>query len=193
MTTIILTTIIHNVLPNAQNASSAGKWTWPGVHQPNGPQFNMAIRVTSEQTYAHNAWARIRAVHVIGLLHTGDVWHTSQSPHAIWCSPTCPHSDWRMVGCVAFERWVRANEISIFSYVEISASLTYRNGGVTRIQILLRNDLGTAFCMSPSAAEISLQMSSVWDFKACVSVKESPQNCLRLDYWPWKYNIRLIS
>ena len=51
----------HNVLPNAQHACSAGKRTRPGVHRPNGPQFDMAIRVTSENTYAQNARARIRA------------------------------------------------------------------------------------------------------------------------------------
>ena len=33
--------------------------------------------------------------HVIELLHTEVVWHTSQSPHTIWCSPTRPHRDWR--------------------------------------------------------------------------------------------------
>ena len=50
---------------------------------------------TSEHTYARNAQARIRAMHVIGLLHREVVWHTSQSRHAIWCSPTCLHRDWR--------------------------------------------------------------------------------------------------
>ena len=88
------------------------------VHRPNGPQFNMAVRITSEHTHAWNAWARIRAVHVIWLLHTEIVWHTSQSPYTIWCSPTrryC-HWDWRIgIGCaMAAERWVWANEISIF-------------------------------------------------------------------------------
>ena len=55
-----------------QNAGSAGKRTWPGVHCPNGPQFNMVVRVTSEHTctYAQNARARIQALHVIELLHT---------------------------------------------------------------------------------------------------------------------------
>ena len=85
------------------------------VHRPNGPQFNMAVRITSEHAYRRNVWARIRAVHVIGLLHTEIVWHTSQSPHTIWCSPTRPHWDWRRIGCaMAAERWVWANEISIF-------------------------------------------------------------------------------
>ena len=84
----------HNVLPNAQNAGSAGKQTGPGVHRQNGHQFKMAVRVTSQDVYAQNAWARIRAMHVIGLLHTEVVWHTSHSLHAIWCSPTRPHRDW---------------------------------------------------------------------------------------------------
>ena len=131
----------HNVLPNAQNAGSAGKRTQPGVHRPNGPQFNMAVRVTSEHTYARNAWAGIRAVHIIGLLNTEVVWQTSQSLHAICCI-------WIGVGigcAMAFERWVWANEISIFFYVEISALLTYGNGWVARTQIPLLNDLETAF------------------------------------------------
>ena len=70
----------------------------PWVHCPNGPQFKMAVRVTSEHTYARNARARIRAVQLLGLLHTEVVWHrdTSQSPHAIRCSPTRPHMNWRM-------------------------------------------------------------------------------------------------
>ena len=85
------------------------------VHRPNGPQFNMAFRIT----YPRNARAKIWAVHVIALLHTAIiVWHTSQSPHTIWCSPTRPHChwDWRIgIGCaMAAERWVWANEISIF-------------------------------------------------------------------------------
>ena len=104
----------HKVLLNTQNAGSAGKRTRPRVHRPNGPQFNMTIRITSEHTYARNARARIRAIHVIGLFHTEIVWHTSQSPHTIWCSPTRPHWDWRRIGCaMAAERWVWANELSI--------------------------------------------------------------------------------
>ena len=46
---------------------------------------------------------------------------------------------------MAFERWVWANEISLFFYVEISALLTYGNGGVAHTQISLRSDLETAF------------------------------------------------
>ena len=36
----------------------------------------------------------IRTCYVIGLLHTEIVWHTSQPPHSIWCSPTRPHCHW---------------------------------------------------------------------------------------------------
>ena len=59
----------HNVLPNAQNAGSAGTRTRTGVrvHRPNGPQFKMAVRDTSEHTYARNALAKLKTVHVIGL------------------------------------------------------------------------------------------------------------------------------
>ena len=85
---------------------------------PKRSPINMAVRITSEHTYARNARARIRAIHVIGLLHTEIVWHTSQLPHTIWCSPTHPHChwDWRIgIGCaMAAERWVWANEIHIF-------------------------------------------------------------------------------
>ena len=99
--------------------SGQANTTWgPSTDRPNDPQFNMAVRITSEHTCARNAQARIRAIYVIGLLHTEIVWDTSQSPHTIWCSPTRPHChwDWRIgIGCaMAAERWVWANEISIF-------------------------------------------------------------------------------
>ena len=114
--------IPHTVLLNAQNAGSAGKQTRPGVHPRSSvgpsPKRYGRSNYTSEHTHAQNARARIRAVHVIGLLHTEIVWHRSQSPHTIWCSPTHPHChwDWRIrIGCaMAAERWVWANEISIF-------------------------------------------------------------------------------
>ena len=50
----------HNVLPNAQIAGSLGKRTRPGVHHPNGPQFNIAV-------LERNAQARVLPVHLIGL------------------------------------------------------------------------------------------------------------------------------
>ena len=146
----------HNVLPNAQNAGSAGKRTWPWVHRPNSPQFKMAVRVASEHTYARNARARIRAMHVIGLLHTEVVWHTSQSPHTIWCSRHVRvgigvrRRDWLCDGGWTLGIW--ANEISIFSYVEISAFTHVQKRGIRT---------HTNFT-SESAAEIYLQMSSVW-------------------------------
>ena len=127
---LIPVTLPHNVLLNAQNAGSVGKQTRPGVHRPNGPQFKMAVRVTSEHTYAWNARARIWAMHVIGLLHTEVVWLTSQSLHAIWCSLTRPHRDlhrdWLCDGgwTLGMGQW----DISIFSYVEFSALLKYGNG-----------------------------------------------------------------
>ena len=152
----------HNVFPNAQNAGSAGKRTQPGVHCQNGPQFNMAVRITSEHTYAQNAQARIWAAHVIGLLHTEVVLHTSQSLHAIWCSPTRPHRDCVGIGhAMAVERWVLANEISIFSYVEISALLTYENLEFARTQISLRNELGTTFACR------HLRLTCVYRCQAC--------------------------
>ena len=120
----------HNVLPNAQNAGSTGKQTRPGVHRPNGPQFNMAVWGKSEHMYAQNARARIRAVHVIGLLHTQVVWHTSQSLHAIWCSPTSPHRDWRRdwlcdgIWMLGMDQW----DIHIFLCRH--QCLTYGNEGV---------------------------------------------------------------
>ena len=55
--------------------------------------------------------------------------------------PHC-HFDWRMgIGCtMAAERWVWTNEKPIFTYVEISALLTYWHGEFARKQISLRND-----------------------------------------------------
>ena len=49
------------------------------------------------------------------------------------------------IGCaMAPERRVWANEISVFSYVEISALLKYGNGEFARTIISLRNALRTA-------------------------------------------------
>ena len=78
--------------------SGQANMTW-GPSPKRYPQFNMAILVTLKHAYAQNARARIWTVYVIWLLHTEVVWHTNQSPHAIWCSPTRPHRDavrWRL-------------------------------------------------------------------------------------------------
>ena len=48
------------------------------------------------QKVPNSIWRnRLRAVRIIWLLHTKVAWHTSHSPHAIWCSPTRPHRDMR--------------------------------------------------------------------------------------------------
>ena len=107
-------------------------------HRPNAPQFKMAIRVTSEHTYARNARARIRAIHVIGLLHTEVVWHTSQLPHAIWCSLTLPHRYWLCNGGWTLGIW--ANEISV-CFLRRDQCLTYGNFAKNSLQ----NHLRTAF------------------------------------------------
>ena len=87
----------------------------------------MAGRVTSEHMYARNAQARIRAMHVTGLFDT-------QANHRmLFGAPRRVRIGIGVgIGCeMAVERWVWANEISIFSYVEISALLMYRNGEFT--------------------------------------------------------------
>ena len=127
------------MLLNGQNAGSAGKRTRPGVHRPNGPKFNMAVRVTSEHMSARNARARIRTVHVIGL-GIQRLFDTQANHCMLFGAPRRVRIGIGVgIGCaMAVERW--ANEITFFSYVVISALLTYGNGEVT-----LRNDLGTAF------------------------------------------------
>ena len=83
----------HNVSPDVNSSGSAGKRTQPGVQCLNCPQFNMAVQVALEHTYARNARDIIQDVCIIGLLHTEFVWHTSQALHAIWCSLTRVHRD----------------------------------------------------------------------------------------------------
>ena len=87
------------------------------VHRPNGPQFNMAVRITSEHTYAQNARARIQAVHVIGLLHK-EIFDTQANHHTPFDAPRCVRIAIGIgvgIGCaMAAERWVWANEISVF-------------------------------------------------------------------------------
>ena len=173
----------HNVLLNAKSASSAGKRTCP-----NNPQFNMAVQITLEHTYAQNARDRIRAVRIIWLLHTEVVWHTNQSLHAIWCSPMRPHTEWPCVvgiGCViAFEHWVWANEMSIFLYVEVTA-FTHIRKSHTHTNFTsewFRN----CICMSPSAAEISLQMSRTWD----LNESDSPLGMVSLFLCDGAYSTR---
>ena len=134
------------MLPNAQNAGSAGKRTRRGVHRPNGPQYNIAVRVTSEHTYAWNAPARIWAVHVIELLHTKVVWHTRKWPHATRCFLTRPHRDW-----LCDDVWsLGTGQWDIHSCTHTNLTLDW-----------FRNWI----CVSPSAAEISLQMSRAWGIK----------------------------
>ena len=112
----------HNVLLNAQNAGQRASEHGLGSIAHTVPRFNMAVRVTSEHAFAQNARARIRAVHVIGLLHIEVVWCTSQSLHGTLFG--APRHVRIGIGCaMVVERWVLANEISIFSYVEMSALL----------------------------------------------------------------------
>ena len=98
--------ISHNVLLNAQNVGSAGKQTWPGVHCPNGPQFNMAVRITSEHTYTQD---------VIGCC-IQRLFDTQANHHTPFGAPRRVRM-WIGIGigcAMAAERWVWANEISIF-------------------------------------------------------------------------------
>ena len=127
------------------------------------PKFKMDIRVTLKQMYARNARARIRAMHVIGFLHAEVVWHKP----IIACYLVLP---WRIrigigvgIGCaVAVEHLVWANEISVFSYVEISAVLTYGNEEFACRQISLRNDLRTAFACHHLRLKYYHKSSCAW-------------------------------
>ena len=124
---------------------------------PTSPQSKMAVRLTSEHMYAQNARARIRAMHVIGLLHTEVVWHTSQSLHASWCSLTHPHRYWRTLWWLAV-RW-RLNVG--YGPMRSVPLLTYGNGEFTRTQISLRNVLRTAFACR------HLRLKYVYRCQAC--------------------------
>ena len=145
----------HNVLLNAKSVGSMGKRTQPGVQHSNGLQFNMAIRITSEHTYAQNARDKIRAVRIISCC-IQRLFDTQANHRKLFGAPRRIRIG---IGrAMAFECWVQTNEISIFFYVEISAILMYGNGGVAHTQIFTSDWLGTAFAyMSPSVAAISLQ------------------------------------
>ena len=157
-----------------QRASEHGMWGPPmslvlWVHHPNGPQFKMAVRVTSEHSYARNARARIRVVHVIGLYTCIQRLFDTQANHrTLFGAPRSVRIGICVgIGCaMAVERSIWANEISLCSYVEISALLTYGNGEFARTQNFLRNDLRTPFAF---AAEICLQISSACGFKKYLS------------------------
>ena len=70
---------------------------------------------------------------------------------------------------MAVERCVWANEISIFSFIEISALLTYGNREFARTQISLRNDLQIAFVCR------HLQLKYVYRCQAHVALNVSAQ------------------
>ena len=90
---------------------------WSGVHCPNGPQFFMAVWVTSEHTYgyAQNARARIWAVRVLGCC-IQRLFDTQASHRTLFGAPQCVCIGLGVgIDCaMAFERLVWANEISIF-------------------------------------------------------------------------------
>ena len=98
--------------------------------------------------------------------HTEVVWHTSQSSHAIWCSPTRPHMDWRRDWLCDGDWTLGIGQWDLHIFLRRDQCLIHvRIGEVERTQISPPNDLGTCICVSPSAAELCLQMSSAWGLK----------------------------
>ena len=104
------------------------------VHRPNGPQFNMAVRITSEHAYRRNVRARIRAVHVIRVVAYRDcLTHKPITAHHL----VLPDASALGIGVGLAVRW-RLNvgygpmRYPYFSYVEISALLTSNNRSLTR-------------------------------------------------------------
>ena len=126
----------------------------PPTDRSNGPQFNMAVRITSEHTCARNAQARIRAI----------VWYTTR-----W--------DWRIgIGCaMAAECWVWANEISIF-FPRRDQCLTHvLTRKFARTQISLRNDQRKT--ASPRAVKVLF--TNAW-LKGPISLAETSPRLPRL-------------
>ena len=132
--------ILHNVLLNAQNAGSADKRTRPWVH-PRSSVFHRPIQYgrpnyIREYTREPGFEPYMQQGCCIQRLFDTLANHRTHN--------TCPHChfDWRMgIGCaMAAERWVWTNEKPYFSYVEISALLTYWHGEFARKQISLWND-----------------------------------------------------
>ena len=88
-------------------------------------------------------------------------WHTSQSPHAIWCSRRVRIEIGVGIGCaMAVEHWVWSNEISI-DYFPTYRSVPYSrtdSGNSHAHKCNFRNfPFTNCICVSPSAAEICLQ------------------------------------
>ena len=85
--------IPHNMLPNAQNAGSAGKRTplLGGPSRQSVPNSTWPSELHRSNLHVHH---KMHESEFEPYSHTEVVWHISQSPHAIWCSPTLPHRDW---------------------------------------------------------------------------------------------------
>ena len=86
------------------------------------------------------------------------------------------------IGCaMAVEGRVLANEISIFSYVEVRGICTHTN--------FISEWFTNCICLSPSAAEICLQMSSACGFNGLRTGKNpsmgaiSKSNILKSLFW----------
>ena len=140
----------HNVSLNVKSTGSAGKRTRPGVQCPNGPQFNMAIRVTSEHTYAQD---RIPAVRIIRLLDTEVVWHHKPITTRYLVLPDA-------LGLAV--RWCLNIGYGPMRYPYTCTCrdqcLTHVRKRGSRTHIIFTSEwFRNCICMSPSAAEISLQ------------------------------------
>ena len=158
------------VTPPTQCVAECAKCGFSGANEHSlgsiaqtGPQSEMTVKVTSERTHARNARVRIRAMHVIGLLHTEAVWHTSQSLHAIWCSPTCPHRDWGRDWLCDGGWPLVMGQCDIHIFLRRDQYFTHvRKQGICKHTNFTLEWFTNCICMSPSVAEICLQMSSVW-------------------------------
>ena len=150
----------------AQNAGSAGKRTWPGVHRPNGPQFKMAVWVTSEHVRTkcmsqNSSRAGHRVVAYRGCLtHKPITTRYLVFPRHIRIGIGVRRRDWLCDGgwTLGMGQWDLSRD-QCLTHVWKLGIHTHTN--------FTSECVMNCICMSPSAAEICLQMSSVWGFKVC--------------------------
>ena len=107
---------------------------------------------------------RIRAMRIIGLLHTEVVWHTHQSPHTIWCSPMRPHMDWLCDGI-----WTLSmGQCTIQTFLHSDQCLTHvrkMEESHTHTQISPWNYSGAAFACQHVRLKQVYKMSRAWGFE----------------------------
>ena len=97
--------ILHNVFAECAKCRFSGQanTTWGPSAKRSPIQYGLNYIGAYVRTRMHEPEFEPSCNRVVAY------WHTSQSPHSIWCSPTRPHChwDWRIIGCaMAAERWV---------------------------------------------------------------------------------------